>query len=699
MAETAAQTLQPLTREERRELRPQTDEEILQQMRQRFAAAREAEAEERRSHEDAMAFRAGQQWPDHLMRQRQAPGAERPCLVIDRLSQFISQIVNSYRRSPLGLRVRPKTGGATQELATIIEGHLRDIEQQSEAEIVYTMALDHAVGHGLGYWRLVTEYESPTSFQQVPRLKPIYNSLSVYMDPAAVHPAALDASWAFVTERWATSRFCQQWDVRPAQIDAWAGPVDYTWHTGSEVLICEYYYKTWEMKTIVRRPDGVGLDTKGLGNLAHLWPTTRQTIEATVHYVKACGYAILERATWPGQYIPIIRCEGQRLLRDGRAQRTGLVQAAADSQRMYNYFASAEAEAVALAPKAPYILYAEQIDGYQDLWDQANDAQMPYLLLKAHVEGGTLLPAPQRQVAEPAIQAISQARLLAAQDMQATVGQYEASVGQRSNEQSGTAINARKIEGEQTNYTYAANLAWSIRASGIQLLDLLPKLYSGPTTLRQVGQDGSITTTPVNQPMPGPDGQSEQHLLAQGEYDVVVSTGPSYETSRMQVNDNLTTMLAAVPPEVSRYFMDVWAQTLDFPGSQELAQRLKTLVPPEALAASEQVKPETKVVQLQNQLQQVGTQFQQLQQQMQQDKATQEAAIQQLKLVEQQVATLQTRLADKQNEIQADMQKAQWQHDIDLQKVMLDAEELRLKYGLQAAEMQQAVSPTGQEGA
>jgi hypothetical protein len=687
MAETT--TLAPLTRDERRELRPTRDEDVLQQMRERFKLAQEAEADERRSHEDAMAFRSGAQWPDHLMRQRQAPGSERPCLVIDRLSQYINQVINAYRRAPLGLRVRPKSGGATQELATILEGHLRDIEQQSEAEIVYTTALDQAVGHGLGYWRLVTEYETPTSFQQVPRLKAIYNSLSVYMDPAAVHPAALDASWAFVTERWATSRFCQQWEVRPQQVEAWTGPVDYTWNTGAEVLLCEYFYKTWKAETLVRLPNGTVLPTAGIGNLDPTWPT-RQTLKATVHYVKAVGYAILERATWSGQYIPIIRCEGQRLLRDGRAQRTGLVQAAADSQRMYNYFASAEAEAVALAPKAPYILYAEQIDGYQDLWDQANDAQMPYLPIKAHVEGGSLLPPPQRQVTEPAIQAISQARLLAAQDMQATVGQYEASVGQRSNEQSGTAINARKIEGEQTNYTFPGNLAWSIRACGIQILDLLPVLYSGPMTLRQVGQDGSISTTKVNQPVQGPDGQTAEHRLAQGDYDVVVSSGPSYETSRMQVNDNLTTMLAGVPPEVSRYFMDVWAQTLDFPGSQELAQRLKTLVPPEALAASEQVKPETKVVQLQNQLQQVGTQFQALQQQMQQDKATQEAAIQQVKLLEQQVATMQTRLADKQQENQLDAQKNAWAHEVDLLKLRLEEQKMLMQ--AQQFQQQQAAA-------
>lgn len=687
MSETT--TLAPLTREDRAQLRPERDEDVLRQMRARFQQAQEAERDERQQHADAMAFRAGRQWPEHLWRQRQTPGAERPCLVIDRLAQYISQIINAYRRAPLGLRVRPKTSGATQQLADILEGHLRDIEQQSEADQAYTHGLDQAVGHGLGYWRIVTEYESPTSFQQVPRIKPIYNSQSVYMDPAAVHPAALDATWAFVTERWAVSRFCQQWEVRPAQVEAWAGPLDVTWHTASEVLLCEYFYTTWDGETLVRMPNGQVLPTQGLGDLDPTWPT-RTTLKATVHYVKACGYGILERARWMGQHIPLIRVEGQRTLRDGRAQRTGLVQAAADSQRMYNYFASAEAEAIALAPKAPYILYAEQIEGYQDLWDQANDGQMPYLPLKIHVAGGTLLPPPSRQAVEPPIQAISQARLLAAQDMQATVGQYEASVGQASNEQSGAAINARKIEGDQTNYTYPANLAWSIRATGMQLLELLPALYGGPTSLRQVAKDGTVSRTPVNQPAPapqgpqgppgppGPPGQDAGHWLAQGDYEVVVDAGPAYATQRELAADKLG-LLAQAQPALASYFADLWVKCLDVPMAEEISARLKTAVPAPALAATEDADAETRVATLQNQLTQLGEQFTQLQQQMQQGKATEEAAVQQLKLVEQQVAQMQARLADKQQENQLDAQKNTQAHEFNMAKLRLEEQKLMLE--------------------
>ena len=105
---------------------------------------------------------------------------------------MIQQVLNAYRRSPLAMRVRPKGGGANKQVADILEGKLRDIEQQSEADIAYFVALDQACGQGLGYFRLVTEYEDERSFQQDLRIKPLYNRFAVYVDPASVHPAGLD---------------------------------------------------------------------------------------------------------------------------------------------------------------------------------------------------------------------------------------------------------------------------------------------------------------------------------------------------------------------------------------------------------------------------------------------------------------------------------------------------------------------------
>ena len=670
MADTT--TLQPLTARERMRLSPEGDRELLEQARERFAWAQEAEADERAQQLDALKFRSGDHWPA-VLQHGQDPNQPAPLtMVIDRLNPMIQQVLNAYRRSPLAMRVRPKGGGANKQVADILEGKLRDIEQQSEADIAYFVALDQACGQGLGYFRLLTEYEDPRSFQQDLRIRPVYNRFAVYVDPASQHPAGLDMEYAFIIERLATSRFQEYYDVSPQELTLFCGPLDGTWHTPAEVQVAEYYYKTYTRETLVQLPDGRVLPTEGLGDLDPTWPT-RETRLPTVHHLKIAGNAVLERTTWLGTYVPLLRCEGQRLDVHGQATRTGMIQAGRDAQVSVDVYSTMEATAIMAAPKSPWLLYAEQISGYERYWNQANDPTLPYLLHKAVVVNGQLLPPPNRTVVEPAIAAITQAKLLAQQDLQATVGMYAAAMGeQQTNQRSGVAITAEKVESEGTNYGYTANLGWSIRALGTMCVEILPKLNVGPTDMRQVSPDGSVKTTPINQTYQDEQGQQQMHMLSQGNYEVILSSGPSYESARQQVADKLGTVLGAVPPETQAYFLDIWAGSLDFPGSEDLAARLKTMVPPAALAASEQQDPKTQLVQLQNQLKQATEALQMLQQQLQQSTQLSEVSKQQVALLEQQVATMQARLADKQQENQLTAQKNQMDYDIDRQKLMLE---------------------------
>jgi hypothetical protein len=497
--------------------------------------------------------------------------------------------------------------------------------------------------------------------------------------------------FCFVVSHLSHSAFCARYEVQPVDVGQWATYPNQDWVTRDLVRIASYYYRVYERLELMQMPDGTVLPTDGMGDIPPEWPR-RTTLVPTVYWVTMCGYAILEKTRWLGSHIPVVRVEGRRLDLDGKARRTGIVQASSSSQLAYDAYASAEMSAIALAPKAPYVLYVEQISGYESIWNQANDAHVPYLPIKAVTSGGTLLPPPRREVVEPAVQAISQARLLAAQDIQATIGQYEASVGAPSNEQSGAAIDARKREGEQTTAGFTANLAWSIEACGRQILDILPKLYPGATELRQVGKDGTVSMAQVNQPPQDAQGRpQETNTLATGVYECVVSAGPSYDTSRELMNERLGILLGAVP-QVAPYVLDLYTGSLDIPQAEELAARLKTMVPPEALQATEGGSLESKVAMLQNQVQQATQQLHMLTQQLQQSKQTEQVATQSLALTEQENAKLKTQLADKRRDVEIDTYRAKWEHEEAVQANQIKLAELRLKYGLQAAELQHEMS-------
>jgi hypothetical protein len=511
------------------------------------------------------------------------------------------------------------------------------------------------------------------------------------MDSDARHPAALDANWCFVTAMMQRDAFMAEHNKQPPSVAEWVAlGNDREWYTGDEVQVADYYYRTWERAELVRMPDGTVLPTTGLDDLDPTWPK-RITRIPHVWWVQLCGHAILAKERWKGAYIPVIRVEGDRLVLDGQMQRTGMVQASMTPALAYDYFFSAQTEAIALAPKAPWLVYAEQIAGYEQYWNRANDAYQPYLLHKAVSINGQLLPPPQRATVEPAIQAITAALGTADEAIRASLGMYAPSVGQPQGDQSGVAIRTEKITGDQATYNYPDNLAWSIRACGIQLVDLLRKLHAGPTELRQVATDGQVSMAKVNQPIRQEDGSEQQHMLGQGHYDVVVDAGPAFSTQREMAVEKLG-ILATAQPDLVPFFADLWAGNMDVAHSEEISARLKTAVPPQAIAATQDKDPETRVAQLQTQLQQLGTQFQQLQQQMQQDKVTQDAAVQQVKLLEQQVATSQARLADKQQENQLDAQKNQQAHEFNMAKLHLEEQKLLMEM---AQMQQQAVNGAG----
>ena len=680
MADTS--TLRPLSTRDRAALTPQDDAAVLAQALERFRQASDAEAAERAQQLEALRFRSG----DHSIAALRGAGGEAypsPTMTVDRQSAFLKQTVNAYRRAPLSIRVRPKSGGATKQVADVLEGKIREIEQESEAEVAYTVALDQAAGQGLGYFRLVTEWVDPHSFEQTLRICPIYSRFTVYADPTSRHPAGLDLGWAFIVERVSRDAFRSQYGVEPAPASQWQGTGDDVWYDTDDVQVADYFYKTWEETELVQFPNGVVIPAKDIGEIDPTYPK-RTTRIPTVWWAKMCGSAVLSKTRWLGQYIPLIRVEGTRLDVDGQTIRTGIIQQTLTSQLAYDYAFCAEMEALALAPKAPYIAAAEQIAEYKEYWDRANDPYRPYLPYKP-IQG---IPPPQRQSVEPAIQALTLARQQAAEDMRAVLGMYAPSMGEPGEERSGTAIRSQKIEGDQSTFHFPANLAWSIRAVGLQIVDILPKLYSRPTTLRQIGKDGSVEMTPVNR-TDAPQ-EDEQRLLSKGSYDVAVDSGPAYSTQREMAAERLGELGRVLPQEMLPLVADLWVAQLDIPYAEEIAARLRTVVPPEALDATKDKSPETAIAGLQNQLQQATQALQQMQQQLQEATQLAEVSKQQLTLTEQRNATLETRLADKAQDNQLEAQKNQRDYEVEMRKLQLDEQRFLL-------EVQKAQQPQEQQ--
>jgi hypothetical protein len=493
-------------------------EEILTVARSRMNTAMTAFSQTREDELDDLRFYAGSpdnqwQWPADVLQTRGAVQGQtinaRPCLTINKLPQHVHQVTNEQRMNRPGIKVIPADDEADVDVAEVFNGVIRHIEYISDADVAYDTACENQVSYGEGYIRLLTEYCDENSFDQDIKIGRIRNSFSVYMDPLIQDPTGADAKWCFVTEDLPKAEYERLYpDAAPISTLMSLGVGDQSiaqWIGENTIRIAEYFYIEYEKQTLNLYPGNQTAfsgtpEDKTLRMMFGKPIRSREADRKKVKWCKINGYDILEEREWAGAYIPVVRVVGNEFEVDGRMYVSGLVRNAKDAQRMYNYWVSQEAEMLALAPKAPFIGYGGQFEGYEKQWKTANTNNWPYLEVNPDVTDGqgAVLPLPQRAQPPMASSGLLQAKAGAAEDIKSATGQYNASLGMTSNERSGKAILARQREGDIGTYHYVDNLARAIRHIGRQLVDLIPKIYDTERIARIIGEDGEPSTVKMN---------------------------------------------------------------------------------------------------------------------------------------------------------------------------------------------------------
>lgn len=527
------------------------------------------------------------QWPETIRKEREDDG--RPCLTISRMNQFVKQVTGDIRQNKPAIRVTGADEKSDKKVAEIYEGLIRNIEQNSRAGYVYAQAGDQAVRGGFGAWRIVTQYTDDDAFEQDIRIKAIPNALSVVWDDLATEWDKADANDCYVYSFVSEDSFKAQWpdaaivdfDNLPEQTDS--SLLD--WYSKEQgIRVAEYWCKEPVTKTICLLGDGRVVDKDDYPDVKGK-PKVLKERKVKTH--KICQYIIsgsevLEGPiAWAGKYIPIIPVVGEEIWVGETRITKGIVRDAKDSQRLFNFMRSASAEVVALQPKAPFLVTAVQIEGNEQAWAMAHRKSLPHLTFKPDKD----MPgfAPRREPPPQAAGGMIAEANLAADDMKATTGIYDAALGAKSNETSGIAIRERDQQGDTATYHFGDNLRYAVAATGRQLVDLIPRIYDTARIVRVLSDDGSYDMVPINQEIKTADGVKIVHDLTVGKYDVIVDAGPSYKTKRQEASEGMLAFVQAVP-EAGPLIGDLIAKNQDWPNSDEVAQRLGSLVPPQAKA-------------------------------------------------------------------------------------------------------------------
>ena len=149
----------------------------LQEARDRFSIAKDAWDDDRRRYVEDLAFLNGDHWPEAIKKVRE--DSNRPCLVVDKLQQYIRQVVNDSRQNRPSIKVRPVDSDADIKTAEVLQGLCRHIEERSNADIAYDTALECGVKGGFGFVRILTEYAHERTLEQEIDIKRFRNPPTV----------------------------------------------------------------------------------------------------------------------------------------------------------------------------------------------------------------------------------------------------------------------------------------------------------------------------------------------------------------------------------------------------------------------------------------------------------------------------------------------------------------------------------------
>jgi len=583
---------------------------VVDEGKRRFARCSEWEANARERFIEDIKFSYGDsdngyQWPNAIRRSRDV--AAKPCLTMNLIRQHNLQIINDGKRNKSDVRILPVGSGATADSASAMQAIVDHIQYNSQADNAYSVAREFQVYGGIGYWRICSDWV-PGTFRQELKILPVPDPLCVYLDPDIRQRNGSDAKFAFVFDDLARETYREAYpdhmDLAGLQpLGVAAGDDD--WITRDHVRVCEYFRKIHlrdrlfsfidptdgQRKTILgsklssEMVEAIKADSKS---------KQRDVLVPKIEWYLIAGDKVIDRTEWPGKYIPIVRCLGEETLVEGIMDRKGHTRGMKDSQRMYNYNSSAQVEHVALQTKSPWTGAAEAIEEHEVIWNNANTDNYSFLPFKHLDSNGDPIPVqalPRRIDPPAASQAFEAGMTTAFNQIMMVSGQWQNQMGMGGNERTGEAIGRRQDQGDTATFHFRDNYESALVYTGMQLIDLVPKIYDVRQALQIQAEDGTSYEMLID-PQAQVAYQQKQNALGEvvsrvfnpaiGQYDVKAAPGQAFGSRREETVQALTLILTQAPA-LTGIIGDLLLSAMDFKEAQEAAQRLRRMVPPQAL--------------------------------------------------------------------------------------------------------------------
>lgn len=616
-------------------MRRASEDRLLRQAREQFKRSEDYEGDFIKSFITDTMFANGDsdnnwQWPDDLWRNRQLAG--RATLTINQIRTLNNNILNEMKKNPPGIIVRATGGKASVESAKACSGLMREITRRSRFANIVLRAARFQIDGGVGYWRVLTEWE-PGAMHQRLKVASIKNMTSARIDCDAKEPDKSDAKWGFIFEdvlkEWVHKKWPKTRHMPLGSSTFYGDTTMAGWASESHYRMADWYNLEEEADELVLYVDPINneVDTAFLSQIPNEPlnegdgrsirelvlddPMTqrRKIMRPQMMWRKIIGGAILEETKWAGKYVPIIQVVGDEVEIDGQLDRKGNTRLLKDPQRMVNYWTSSATQSVALQTRTPWLVDLRSIEGFETYYASSNVVDHAFLPYRSRDSQGNELAAPKKIAPPEMSNAYLAGMQFSDRQLMTISGQREMNRDdQNDNLVSGRAIRQRKVNAETSTFGFRDNVDIAVEHTGRVLLDLMPHIYDTERVIRYKednGTDKEIRLDPrlpqayAKRKMPGEE-NAEQVVFNPliPAYDVDATAGPDFTTQREYAVEAMSTVVST-NKELWNVIGDLLVQNMDFPGAEEMAERLKRMIPKNLLGEGPDVP--TQQLQLENQ--------------------------------------------------------------------------------------------------
>jgi hypothetical protein len=482
------------------------------------------------------------------------------------------QIIGDLRSNEVSIDFHP-IDESREDGADFIDGLYRTSDRQNCTIEAYDYALQEAVVCGMGAWEVCTKYESNLSGSDKQEIERRYIPEAVntvfwdanakYLDKSDARRCAILFAYTEDGYKALREELGLDEDTYPSSFSDPMQSYAFPWFVDDKkIYVVRYYYRqkvndvlytieTPYGDTVQFRRSDIKNQVDELLDAGYNIVDEKKIKRWQVKLYIASGGEILSEEEVACDYIPVITTYGERAFVEGQEVYEGVTRLAKDPQRLRDFMMSYVADIVSRSPREKPILFPEQIEGFQDMYEEAgSENNYPYLLQNRVTSDGQPLPiGPVAMMPSTQIPA----SLLTGIDLTRQAVEDVANPGLPQDiadpDISGKAIMALQNRLDQQSIVYQQNFKTAKRYDAQVFVSFASKIMDAPREVTLTKPDGTRQRAKVMDVVVDKESGAPVVLndITNQEFEVYATISRSYSSRKEQTIEHIDDTIAQLP--------------------------------------------------------------------------------------------------------------------------------------------------------